>query len=126
MSTATSRRGIVRGFIALPLVGGAAAAAPLSDLAIACDWAWRRRIAIDKLVYAENWSDERFEEESQMIDAVFSRAIKEPSRNHQDIAAKARLALEDYERFTAIPGDPHDDGERIVLTVLREAAALCA
>lgn len=56
---------------------------------------------------------------------MLTRAIAEPSLNLHDLAAKAALALEDYERFTAMRGGDHDDGTRIVHTVLREVVRLC-
>jgi hypothetical protein len=96
-----------------------------AGLADACLWAVRHRAWIDQeLKGPVEWSDERFDAESGKVNAVFARAIEEPSTGTREIAAKASLALEDYERFVmSLPGK-HDDGQRIVHTVLREAAGL--
>ena len=94
-------------------------AAP-TDLADACLWAVRHRAWIDGELKASEWSDEKFDVESAKTNAVFTRAINEPSANLREITAKAALALEDFERFHLPPGHDHDDGTRIVHTVLRE------
>lgn len=94
-------------------------AAP-ADLAEACLWAVRHRAWIDGELKASEWSDEKFDGESAKTNAVFTRAINEPSANLREITAKAALALEDFERFTLLPGRKLDDGTRIVHTVLRE------
>ncbi|KQT17718.1 hypothetical protein ASG40_16995 [Methylobacterium sp. Leaf399] len=95
-----------------------------SDLARACVWAIRRRAEINRQCSAEGWCDEQLDRECQKVDDVFTRAIQEPSQGLGDIIAKAQLALNDYECFTAYPGAGLDDGKRIVLTVLREVAQL--
>lgn len=93
---------------------------PPTNLAEACLWAIKHRAWIDGELKASDWSDERFDAESAKTNAVFTRAINEPSANLREITAKAALALEDFERFTLLPGRKLDDGTRIVHTVLRE------
>ena len=130
--TASTRRAALSAILAAPLTGGAvmalpsAAAKPQSDLAEACLWAVQHRAWIDDTAAREPWSDDRLDHEISKVDVVFTRAIEEPSVTFQDLAAKAALALEDYERFTATQGDDHDDGVQIVHTVLREVIKLCA
>lgn len=124
--TASTRRAALGAILAAPLVSVPAVAVPPSSLADACLWASKHRAWIDLTASDERWTDERLDAESSRVDAVITRAITEPSRTWAELAAKASLALEDYERFTALPGTELDDGERIVLTVLREAAGLCA
>ena len=51
---------------------------------------------------------------------MISRALKQPSADLSDVAAKARLALEDFERFHAQAHHHMDDGDRLVIVVLRE------
>ncbi|MCJ2012316.1 hypothetical protein [Methylobacterium sp. J-076] len=94
-----------------------------TGLAAACLWAARRRAWIDNALKVSEWSDEEFDAESGKTNAVFTRAINEPSASLREITAKAALALEDFERFSAHPGLKLDDGGRLVHTVLREVAA---
>jgi len=121
---------MLRGVVALPTMTASAtlAAGPSqpSDLARACLWATGHRAWIDAVAFGDDWDDDRVSAECRRVDDIITRAIREPSISLADLGAKARLALEDFERFTAVPGGPMDDGDRIVLTVLREAVALCA
>lgn len=129
MSALASRRGFLCGIATLPTITAEPALAGVqlqpSDLAQACLWATSHRGWIDAVAYREDWDDERLNAECQRVDDIITRAIREPSASVSDVGAKARLALEDFERFSAVPGQPMDDGDRIVLTVLREAVALC-
>lgn len=126
-STSANRRGFLGGLAAMPALSlPAFADPPKSDLARACLWAVDHRTWIDETSQRENWNDERLDKEIDRVDAVFTRAINEPSADLREVAAKASLALEDYERFTAQSDSNLDDGERIVLTVLREIIALGA
>lgn len=123
-----SRRGILSALAAIPSVGVpalayAAVAAP-SDLGQACLWATSHRGWIDVVALGEDWGDDRLSAECRRVDDVITRAILEPSASLSDVRAKACLALEDFERFSVVPGEPMDDGDRIVLTVLREIVAL--
>ena len=97
-----------------------------ADLAQACRWAVQHRDWIDNTACREPWTDDQLDAEIDKVVLVFTRAIEEPSRDLHDLVAKAQLALEDYERFTALAGSKLDDGERIVHTVLREVIKLCA
>jgi hypothetical protein len=95
-----------------------------TDLADACLWAIRHRAWADRTASAQDWSDERGDAELNRTNAVFARAIAEPSASLREITAKAALALEDFERFTLRPGHKADDGTRIVHTVLREVVGV--
>ena len=131
MKAPASRRGLILGLAALPLTGGAATAAPPSDLARACEWAADHWLSFDARCRAENWDDDRLDAESDLFGDVLHRALAEPSRSTADLKAKARLCLVDFEaalfpmRNVEENGEP-DDGERMVLTVLREVIELCA
>ncbi|MCJ2023970.1 hypothetical protein [Methylobacterium sp. J-067] len=95
-----------------------------TDLADACLWAIRHRAWADRASSVQDWSDERGDAELDRTNAVFTRAIDEPSTNLREITAKAAFALEDFERFTLRPGHKADDGTRIVHTVLREVVGV--
>ena len=131
MTAPSSRRALLCGLAMLPAAPASLAlAAPPSSLAQACLWAIEQRAWIDAAAGSENWTNERLDEESGKADAIFSRAIEEPSAGLADLNAKARLALEDFLRFAQPMNDPDenpalDDGQRIVVTVLREVIALC-
>ncbi|MGH1588020.1 hypothetical protein ACRBEV_06280 [Methylobacterium phyllosphaerae] len=86
---------------------------------------------INPAAIAEHWDDDRISSEGDLSDAVIERAIAEPSRSLLDLQAKAQLCLKDF-RDHALPFHDQteesglDEGERLVLTVLREAISLCA
>ena len=131
---ASTRRAALGAILAAPFTGVAVMALPSgspspiapADLAQACRWAVQHRDWIDNTACREPWTDDQLDAEIDKVDLVFTRAIEEPSRDLHDLVAKAQLALEDYERFTALAGSKLDDGERIVHTVLREVIKLCA
>lgn len=95
-----------------------------ADLADACLWAIRHRSWIDRTAGEEGWPDRRLDAELDKANAVFARAIREPSASPREITAKAALALEDFERFTIRSNPTPDDGTRIVHTVLREVVGV--
>ncbi len=57
-------------------------------------------------------------------EAVVVRAIHEPSRSRSDLAAKARLILEDVSDGGLADSEFNDD--KLLIVVLREVIALCA
>lgn len=101
-----------------------------SELAQACDQAIVDWNAIQPASRAEDWGDEQLDETLNDYDAVFKRAIDEPSRDVADIQAKSRLLLHDLIAHTT-GYDPSDEttlsvDDRLTRVVLREIAALPA
>ena len=114
----SSRRAVLRGVAALPALtlpafGGR------SDLALACDFGIRRLAYINGS--HEPWDDERLTAECEKVNAVFRRAIAEPSASMSDIAAKSRLMLDEIDNDGREPAQ-YDD-ERMIETILREIVA---
>ncbi|GJD47175.1 hypothetical protein AFCDBAGC_5061 [Methylobacterium cerastii] len=98
-----------------------------SVLAQACEWAVVDRARVDRAASRDHWSDEQLDEAIERHNAVFCRAIAEPAACLKDLAAKARLALDDFNRFVEHEGrSPLDDGEKLMKVVLQEVIALCA
>ncbi len=119
MTGLPSRRALLCGLAALPVMGGAALAVPTSDLARACDWAVRHREAVNQM---HDLTDDELDAEIDRMGAVFERAITEPSAGLSDLAAKARLLLDDL-----IEGGKADSvhaDERLTVAVLKEVIAL--
>lgn len=117
------RRGVLLGLIALPwlAVPVAGTAAALSKIGQACEWACRHREWIEMAVRSESWDDARLDAEMDRVDAVFARAVAEPSRSLADLSAKARLVLPDLVESMA---DVHDFPDGLLsVAVLRELAA---
>lgn len=119
-----------RQFFSSAAGAGIAAAGPpvfvvagTSALAEACNYAVDHMQWMDRRVSVEEWSNERFALEMGKSDQVFVRAINEPSKGLPDLLAKARLSLNDRERFSPDTGDL-DNGERLMLVVVREVVAL--
>jgi len=89
----------------------------------ACNYAINHTAWMDQRVSIERWSDARFALEAGKAEAVFIRAINEPSKGLPDLLAKARLSLSDRDRFCS-DTDELDNGERLSLVVVREVVAL--
>lgn len=125
MTVLSSRRGLLCGVAALPMLSlDAVASIVPSNLAQACAFAIAHGHWLDRLSIEESWSDERVNDEFSKCTAAFDRALAEPSQSRSDLVAKARQCLDDRERFS--PEDEADTGERLVFVVLREVIALCA
>ena len=124
MTAPASRRGLILGLAALPLVGGAAVASRPSELASACDWAVGQRDWINEASDLEDWDDPKLDAECERHEAVIIRAIEEPSKAPGDLAAKARLLLQDL-MAGGTGQSPYND-DKLTLVVLREVIALCA
>lgn len=124
MMASASRRGIVCGFFALPFAGSVAAAAPPSNLAQACDWAIQHRDWLNRTCIIEEWDDEELGRQSDRHEAIIVRAIEEPSRQPGDVAAKARLILNDLTQGGTADSEFNDD--RLLVVVLKEVIASCA
>ncbi|MCJ2060127.1 hypothetical protein MKL09_26800 [Methylobacterium sp. J-048] len=128
--TASTRRAALGAILAAPLTGGAVMALPLgavaapSDLAQACDWAIHHRAWINHGSDAEDWDDDRIGFESDRHEAVVVRAASEPSRSPADLAAKARLLLDEW-ASTGLLKSTYGD-ERLAATILQEVIKLCA
>lgn len=127
----STRRAALGAILAAPLASVPAVASASSDLARACLWAIEQTNFINTTAGAEHWDDDRLDAEIEKYDAVFSRALMQPSANMADLVAEARLCLHDFEAQN-FPfhndednGEP-DDGVKMVLTVLREVITLCA
>ncbi|TXN15870.1 hypothetical protein FV219_01485 [Methylobacterium sp. WL122] len=121
MKHSLSRRGLTFGLAALPLAGAASVASAPSNLAQACDWAIQHRAWLN----VAGLDDEGLDREMGRLNAVFSRAIAEPSREPRDLSAKARMLLDDMIEGGHGDEDEHDD-VRLTLVILREVIALCA
>ena len=119
-----SRRAMLCGVAALPGLNVQTLSGP-SVLAQECDALVQRTEWLDAPENTRDWTDEDWEREFDANSLVFERAATEPSRNEYDRAAKAKLALGDYLRF-----HPEklgwEEGERLMVTVLREVIALAA
>ncbi|MCJ2054675.1 hypothetical protein [Methylobacterium sp. J-070] len=101
--------------------------APPMDLAQVCDQAVIDWNAIQPASRAEHWGDEQLDEALNAYDAVFQRAIDEPSRDLAEVRAKARLLLHGLIEHTC--HDPSDEAtltvdERLTRVVLRKVANL--
>ena len=118
MGAPASRRGLFLGLAVLPFAGRPAIAAPPSDLASACDWAVRHLAWINTALE----DDAEIEVEVARTEAVIVRAIREPSASVGDLAAKARLILDDLKGHAMMHSEYNDD--RLIVVVLREAASL--
>lgn len=97
-------------------------------LAHACNQAVTDWNGIQPKSRAEHWGDEQLDEALGAYDAVFRRAINEPSRDMAELQAKARLLLHDLIEHTT-GHDPSDEAtltvdERLTRVVLREVAGL--
>ncbi|WP_267421832.1 hypothetical protein [Methylobacterium sp. GC_Met_2] len=130
MSAPASRRGLLLGLATLPLTGGAAVAGP-TDLARACRWAADHWLGMHGRCCAEEWDDNKLDAEMDLYDAVLQRALVEPSASLDEVAAKAQLCLVDFEAqlfplLKRAENDEPGDGDRMVLTVLKEVIKLCA
>ena len=103
----------------------APAAARLSDLAQACIGLVERRTWIDQGDNARTVGDgdDAWTVELDRQSIVFRRAIEEPSVGAADLAAKARLMLDDLDRFHP-EGETTTDDERLMRVILREVVAL--
>ncbi|MCJ2068527.1 hypothetical protein MKK75_06865 [Methylobacterium sp. J-030] len=100
----------------------------MADLAQAWDQAVIDWNGIQPKSQAENWCDEQLDEALDAYDAVFRRAIDEPSRDMAELQAKARLLLHDLIEHTT-GHDPSDEAtltvdEQLTRLVLREVASL--
>lgn len=129
--TASTRRATLGAILAAPLATVSAAAAAPSDLARACVWAIGQTNYINDTAGAEHWDDDRLDEEVEKYDAVFTRALMQPSADMQELVAKARLCLHDFEAQNLPFPDSQesedlDDLAKMVMTVLREVITLCA
>ncbi|MHC2089434.1 hypothetical protein [Methylobacterium sp. CM6244] len=94
-----------------------------SDLAEACDWAVKHVVWINSECSGKGWGDERFNVEIAKHSEIWERAIAEPAASLSDLAAKARLFGEDWERHN--PDDGSRDGlDRMMASILRDVAAL--
>ena len=130
--TVPTRRAALGAILATPLTGGAVMALPSgpsgpvagSDLARACDWAVQHRAWISRASDDEDWDDDRVNFESDRHEAVVVRAATEPSRSPADLAAKARLLLDEW-ASTGLLKSTYGD-ERLAATILQEVIALCA
>lgn len=125
MTGSASRRSLLCDIAALPVLGGTALANPPSDLARACHWAIEHTAWInDPNSLDDAWSDERLDAELDRVNAIYKRAITEPSQSLSDLKAKAALMLDEIERNYRDFGDPEYDDERLTLTNLRKVIAL--
>ena len=130
--TASTRRAALGSILAAPLTSGAVMALPSgspppvapSDLVRACDWAVRHRAWINTAAIAEHWDDDRLDFESDRHEAIVKRAAAEPSRGPADLAAKARLPLDEW-TSTGLLKSTYGD-ERLAATILQEVIKLCA
>jgi len=135
---ASTRRAALGAILSAPITGGAVMALPSgsaavtvpTDLARACEWATAHWAGISPRCRAEDWDDDKLDAEMDLYDAVWDRALAEPSLNPADLKAKARLCLQDYLAHTFPFTDPAmnkapDDLERMVITVLQEVIELC-
>jgi len=135
---ASTRRAALGAILAAPITGGVVMALPSgsaavtvpTDLARACEWATAHWAGISPRCRAEDWDDDKLDAEMDLYDAVWDRALAEPSFNPADLKAKARLCLQDYLAHTFPFTDPAmnkapDDLERMVITVLQEVIELC-
>ena len=94
---------------------------PPSDLAAACiERVERARL---RGAASRSWTDEELDAELDLDDAVFRRAIEEPSAGPRDLAGKAALMLDDLNRFRPEHLHPTDDF-RLMRVILREAIAM--
>ncbi|WP_267422815.1 hypothetical protein [Methylobacterium sp. GC_Met_2] len=128
---ASTRRAALGAILAAPLASVPACAARTSDLARSCEWAADHWLGLDARCHAEKWDDDKLDAEADLYNAVFRRALAEPSGSLADLKAKARLCLVDVEAQlfpmrNMAENDEPDEGERMVLTVLQEVIALCA
>jgi hypothetical protein len=95
-----------------------------SDLVQACDWAIQLRALICNAALTEHWDDDRVGVESDRHEAVVVRASTEASRTLADLAAKARLLLDEW-ASTGLLESPYGD-DRLAATILQEVIELCA
>jgi hypothetical protein len=129
---ASTRRAALGAILAAPLTGGAVMALPSgslppaapSDLVQACDWAIQHRGWINKSAVAEHWDDDRLDVETRRHEAIVVRAATETSRSPADLAAKARLLLDEW-ADTGLLKSTYGD-ERLAATILQEVIKLCA
>ena len=124
MTHSLSRRGLALGLAALPLAGATAGASAPSNLAQACDWAAAHRRWLCEAACGPEFDDKRIGAEMARHEAVVVRAIHEASRSSADVAAKARLILEDVTDGGMADSEYNDD--KLLIVVLREVIALCA
>lgn len=130
--TSSTRRAALGAILAAPLTGGAVMALPSgsmpavapSDLVHACDWAIQHRALICNAALTENWDDDRVGLESDRHEAVVVRAATEASRTLADLAAKARLLLDEWTSAGLLESPYGDD--RLAATILQEVIELCA
>ena len=130
--TASTRRAALGSILAAPLTGGAIMALPSgsppnlgpSDLVQACDWAIQHRAWINKAAPAEDWDDDRVDLECDRHEVIIVRAATEASRTPADLAAKARLLLDEWTGADLLKSPYGDD--RLAATILQEVIKLCA
>lgn len=130
--SAPTRRAALSVILAAPLTGGAVMALPsgslppvaASDLIHACDWAVQHRAWICEAALAEDWDDDRVGAECDRHEAIVVRAATEPSQSPADLAAKARLLLDEWASTGLLKSTSGDD--RLAATILQEVIELCA
>ncbi|MCJ2099182.1 hypothetical protein [Methylobacterium sp. E-046] len=129
--TSSTRRATLGAILTAPLTGRAMTAPPAgtplvapSDLAQSCEWAIQHRAWICKAALDEDWEDDRLDFESDRHEAVVVWAASEPSRSPADLAAKARLLLDEWASTGLLKSTNGD--ERLAATILQEVIALCA
>ena len=90
-----------------------------SDLASACLGETARRQWLDQARNTEGMSEEDWSIEFCRSKAIWERAITERSASPHDMAAKASLLLDVFDRFS--PAERYDtDDLRLLRTLLRE------
>lgn len=117
-----------RAFLAHAALSGVAATRPpiftvpelASGLATACAWASGRQEWLR--VNSDAFDDKALHAENEQIQGVFHRAVTEPSAGLADLAAKARMLLDDLAESEIL--NEEFVNERLILVVLREVAAL--
>lgn len=130
--SASTRRAALGAILAAPLTGGAVMALPSdspqpvapSDLVQACDWAIQHRALICSAALTKDWDDARVGLETDRHEAVVVRASTEASQTLSDLAAKARLLLDEW-ASDGLLESPYGD-ERLAATILQEVIELCA
>jgi hypothetical protein len=101
-----------------------------ADLAGACAWAIEQTHHINSTAVTEHCDDDRLDDEVEKYNAVFTRALMQPSGDMLELVAKARLCLHDFEAQNlpfpdSVESDDLDDLAKMVMTVLREMITLC-